>query len=88
MHRPARDRFWLKTTVLMWSMLALLAVLALLAPLYASALNLLTFLGYPLGFYIAAQGAAIAIAGLVFLHARAQDRIDARALDVGEDRSG
>lgn len=74
-----RDRFWIKTTLLMWSMVILLAVLALLLPLYAAALNLLTFLGYPLGFYMAAQGVAVAMAGLVFLFSWMQDRIDSRA---------
>ena len=82
-----RDRFWLKTTLLMWGILALLAVIALLLPLYAAALNLLTFLGYPLGFYMAAQGGIIALAGLAFLHARLQDRIDARAREAGDDQA-
>ena len=83
-----RDRFWLKTTLLMWSMLVLLAIVTLLLPLYASALNLLTFIGYPLGFYMSAQGALIAIAALVFLFSRLQDRVDSRALETDAERSG
>lgn len=73
------DRTWLKTSLLMWGVLAGIALLALLLPLYASALNLLSFLGFPLGFYMAAQGSLIGIAGLAFLFAHCQDRIEAKA---------
>lgn len=75
---PVRNRFWLKTTVLMWSMVVLIAVLAILLPMYAAALNLLGFLGFPLGFYMAAQGSLLGLAAVVFLFVRRQDRIDAR----------
>lgn len=79
------DRTWLKTSFLMWGVMAGIALLALLLPLYASALNLASFLGFPLGFYMAAQGSLIGIAGLVFIFARVQDRIEARAMQP-EDR--
>lgn len=77
--RVRRDRFWLKTSLLMWGMLVLVGVLAILLPMYAAALNLLSFLGFPLGFYMAAQGSLLALAAFLFLFARRQDRIDSGA---------
>lgn len=50
--------------------------IALGAPLIAEALNLVTFAGFPGGYYVMAQGALIALFVLVLLFARKQSAID------------
>jgi putative solute:sodium symporter small subunit len=39
-------------------------------------LNKITILGFPLGFYMAAQGALIAFVVMLFVFAKQQDNID------------
>ncbi|NJM33682.1 MAG: DUF4212 domain-containing protein [Rhodomicrobium sp.] len=51
---------------------------------FVNELNQFTFLGFPLGFYMAAQGSLIAFVLMLFWFARAQDGID-RKYDVAED---
>lgn len=66
--------------------LALWAVCSVLIHLIVVALNTVTvpMLGFPLGFYMSAQGSLIALVALLFWHARHQDRID-REHGVAED---
>lgn len=45
---------------------------------FADSLNAFSILGFPLGFYMAAQGSLIIFAGLIFRLAYLQDRIDRR----------
>ena len=47
-------------------------------------LNGASFLGFPLGFYMAAQGSLIVFVVLIFWFARTQDKID-REFGVAED---
>jgi putative solute:sodium symporter small subunit len=51
---------------------------------FVNDLNTIQFLGFPLGFYMAAQGSLIAFVLMLFWFASAQDRID-RRYDVAED---
>jgi putative solute:sodium symporter small subunit len=51
---------------------------------FAPALNEIVILGFPLGFYMAAQGSLIAFVVLIFWFARAQDNID-RECGVAEN---
>ena len=52
--------------------------------LLADVLNQFVFLGFPLGWYMAAQGSLIVFVGLVFWFARRQNKIDAK-FGVAED---
>ena len=45
---------------------------------FAGYLNQFVFLGFPLGWYMAAQGSLIVFVVLVFWFARRQDQIDSR----------
>ena len=51
---------------------------------FADALNGASFLGFPLGFYMAAQGSLIVFVVLIFWFARTQDKID-REFGMAED---
>lgn len=43
---------------------------------FGSELNNLSFLGYPLGFYMGAQGSPLAFVLILYFSTRAQERID------------
>ena len=67
---------WLKTRNLTIGILVLWAVFAFGIHFFAEWLNSMTFLGFPLGYYMAVQGSLIAFVALIFLHNAAQDEID------------
>ena len=74
---PAQmQRYWSRTSRLMWTIFALWVVFSFVIPLLASPLNSIKFLGFPLGFYMAAQGSLIAFVLLCTWNAIAQNKID------------
>jgi putative solute:sodium symporter small subunit len=68
----------------MWTMMALWVVFSFLVHFFASSLNAIVILGFPIGFYMAAQGSLIAFVVMLFVFARKQDSID-REEGVAED---
>lgn len=70
------QRYWTKTSTLMWTIFALWIFFSFVAPLFAVQLNTVRFLGFPLGFYMAAQGSLIAFVVLCVWNAIAQNKID------------
>ena len=70
------QRYWTKTSTLMWTIFALWIVFSFVIPLFAVQLNTFRFLGFPLGFYMAAQGSLIAFVVLCVWNAIAQNKID------------
>jgi len=58
--------------------LALFGVLALIVPLIAPYLNDYTFLRFPLGLFLATQGAVLAMIAVIYWAAARQDRLDRR----------
>ena len=75
---------WRRTRSLMWVTLAIWFVFSFVVHWFADALNGASFLGFPLGFYMAAQGSLVVFVVLIFWFARAQDRID-RECGMAED---
>jgi len=75
---------WQRTRKLMWVTLAIWFVFSFLVHWFANALNGMSFLGFPLGFYMAAQGSLVVFVVLIFWFARAQDKID-RECGVAEE---
>jgi putative solute:sodium symporter small subunit len=59
----------------------------LLAILLAEPLNNITFIGFPLGFWFAQQGAIIVFVALIFIYAKRMDRVDEQ-FDVHEEELG
>ena len=78
------ERHWQRTSALMWKMLALWAFFSFIIHMFAIALNKIVILGFPMGFYMAAQGSLIVFVVALFWFAKAQDKID-REEGVAED---
>ncbi len=70
------DGYWAKTSRLMWILLALWVFFSFVIHFFATQLNTIVILGFPLGFYMAAQGSLIAFVVICFWNARAQNKID------------
>jgi len=79
-----REAYWGRTSRLMWTILVLWVIFSFVIPAFAVQLNSIKFLGFPLGFYMAAQGSLIAYVVLCFWNARAQNKID-EEFGVAED---
>jgi putative solute:sodium symporter small subunit len=78
------DRHWKATTRLTWIMLAIWLFFAFIIHFFATSLNTISVLGFPVGFYMAAQGSLIVFVVILFWFASAQDKID-RDHGVAED---
>ena len=76
--------YWHKNLTITFILLAIWFVATFVEGWYARELNQITFLGFPLGFYMAAQGSLIAFVVMLFFYAWAQDKID-REEGVAED---
>jgi putative solute:sodium symporter small subunit len=68
----------------MWIMFVLWLIFSFGVHFFVGPLNEYKFLGFPLGFYMAAQGSLIAFVVMLFLFAKRQDTID-REEGVAED---
>ena len=79
-----QDVYWEKTSRLMIIMMALWAFFSFFIHMFVTPLNGVRILGFPLGFYMAAQGSLIAFVIMLFTFAKAQDGID-RECGVAED---
>ena len=69
-------RYWSRTSRLMWTIFVLWLFFSFVVHLFAVQLNSIKFLGFPLGFYMAAQGSLIAFVVLCAWNAVAQNKID------------
>ena len=68
--------YWRRTSGLMWLMLAIWFFASFLIHAFAPSLNAIRFFGFPLGFYMAAQGSLIIFVVMLFWFAARQNRID------------
>lgn len=69
--------YWTRTTRLMAVTIFIWAILGFGIHAFAVELNGIVILGFPLGFYLAAQGALIGFVILIFWFSRRQEQIDA-----------
>lgn len=76
MAEPDRVGYWNRTRNLMLIMMALWLFFSFIIHMFAETLNGIVILGFPLGFYMAAQGSLVAFVIMLFWFARAQNRID------------
>jgi putative solute:sodium symporter small subunit len=67
---------WAKTRSLMWIALAIWFFFSFIIHIFAPSLNDIVIIGFPLGFYFAAQGSLIFFVILIFWFASKQNRID------------
>ena len=71
-----REEHWQRTKRLMVVTLSIWFVFSFVVHWFAPELNSITFAGWPLGFYMAAQGSEIVFVVTLFWFARSQHAID------------
>ena len=76
MESSSGDRYWSRTSTLMWSMFVLWLIFSFVIHAFVEQLNTIKFLGFPIGFYMAAQGSLIVFVLMLFYFAWKQDSID------------
>lgn len=72
----ARDRYWSKTRNLTITALVIWFIFSLVIPWFGKDLNSIHFLGFPLGYYMVAQGSLIVFVLTIFWQNWAQDKVD------------
>jgi putative solute:sodium symporter small subunit len=82
--KEQQQAYWEKTSRLMWIIMALWVFFSFIVHFFAVQLNNIVILGFPLGFYMAAQGSLISYVVLCFWNASAQNKID-EEYGVAED---
>ena len=70
------EAYWGRTSRLMWILLIIWFFFSFVVHFFAPSLNQIRILGFPLGFYMAAQGSLIVFVVMCFYNARAQNKID------------
>ena len=82
---PEKAReYWSRTSALMWTMLGIWFFFGFVVHFFAPQLNTIRIIGFPLGFYMAAQGSLIAFVVSLFWFASKQNSID-EEFGVAED---
>lgn len=82
---PARRvEYWRRTLRLTIVLLAIWFVVTYVVAWFAVPLNEFTFLGFPLAFYMGAQGSLIVYVGLIVFYAWYMNRLD-REFGVAEE---
>ena len=71
-----RAAHWAKTKSLTITVLVLWFIFSFVVHWFASDLNAFSFFGFPLGFYMAAQGSLVVFVVLIFWLASRQNSID------------
>ena len=79
-----QNEYWTRTQTLMWIIMGLWFFFSFFVHFFAAQLNGIVILGFPLGFYMAAQGSLVAFVVLCFWNAVAQNKID-EEFGVAED---
>ena len=72
----AKRQHWEKTRSLTVTILILWLIFAIIIPAMAGTLNSMTFLGFPLGYYMCVQGSLIVFVALIWIQNWRQDQID------------
>lgn len=68
----------------MWLVLAIWFVFSFVIHIFAPSLNKISIIGFPLGFYMAAQGSLIIFVILIFWYGNKQNDVD-EEFDVAEE---
>jgi len=76
-YTPAGTRYWRHKRAWTWGLLAVWWVLAFGSTYFARELDAV-WMGWPMGFWMAAQGAPLAFLAVVAVYAAVMDRLDTR----------
>ena len=68
--------YWRKNLVITAVLMAIWFIVTFVEGWYARELNSITFLGFPLGFYMSAQGSLIVYVVIIWFYARYMNRLD------------
>jgi putative solute:sodium symporter small subunit len=80
------QEYWNKNLVITAVLMAIWFVATFVVAWYARELNSISFLGFPLGFYMAAQGSLIIYVIIIWYYARYMNRLDVEyGVAEGED---
>ncbi len=72
-----KNMHWRRTRRLTLITLAVWFIFSFVVHWFGAALNAISFMGFPLGFYMAAQGSPIIFVVLIIWSVRRQEKIDA-----------
>lgn len=75
--------YWRKNLVITAVLMAIWFVVTFVVGFYARELNSVVFFGFPLGFYMGAQGALVIYVVMIFYYAHYMNRLD-EEYDVAE----
>jgi putative solute:sodium symporter small subunit len=85
MSEPSKvQAHWAETQRLTYIMIGIWAFFSFFIHMFAPTLNSIKFLGFPLGFCMAAQGSLIVFVAQLFWFSKAQDDVD-RKYGMAED---
>ena len=68
--------YWRRNLVITAVLLAIWFVATFVEAWYARELNQVTFLGFPLGFYMSAQGSLIIYVVIIYVYAKYMEKLD------------
>lgn len=71
------DEYWRKNLAVTALLLAIWFVVTFVASFYARELNAISLFGFPLGFYMGAQGSLLVYLLIIWFYARYMNRLDA-----------
>lgn len=78
--------YWHKNLVVTATLLVIWFVVTFVAAFFARELNTITVLGFPLGFYMGAQGSLIVYVAIIWYYARYMNNLDLEyGVHEGED---
>ena len=80
------EEYWRKNLIITAILLVVWFIVTFVEGWYARELNTITFLGWPLGFYMSAQGSLIVYVVIIGIYARYMNNLDKEYnVDEGED---
>lgn len=71
-----RLAYWHRNLAVTAALLCIWFVVTFVAAFYARELNAVVILGFPLGFYMGAQGALLVYVAIIWFYARYMNRLD------------
>jgi putative solute:sodium symporter small subunit len=81
------EEYWRKNLIITAILLVVWFIVTFVEGWYARELNTITFLGWPLGFYMSAQGSLIVYVVIIGIYARYMNNLDKEyGVDEGEDK--
>ena len=81
------QEYWRKNLIVTAVLMTIWFIVTFVEAWFARELNQITFLGFPLGFYMSAQGSLIVYVIIIWYYARYMNRLDVEYnVDEGEDK--